>query len=377
MGGATIWLVGKSGECMSQTETLMLVLLGFAAASFLALVIGRSLWKLARAIHRRRHEHELPATVAALKADRDRLRAESAMLARKFDVRIADLKAKVVEQAAEVSRHRNRLEMIAADARKREEELAGREAETSDMREQLMPLETELAARTQTIQELERFAKAREETIARLNREIADLRAVIADRDRALVESERMAERRSLQAPAAIAPEMLTAQERVTRRIAELTALSQQIASQREQFTEERDKFSALRQAIALPAPPAPASEEPLDRKHPREQIDAIDEHGKAIEEKLIAAERESEALAGELRSLDAAWTKKIEELDAAMAPPPPASEVAAANENGEGKVEASQATAEPEEDEPRQRAAGNVVSLASRIKALQRDATR
>ena len=71
MGVATIWLVGKSGECMSQTETLMLVLLGFAAASFLALVIGRSLWKLARAIHRRRHEHELPATVAALKADRE------------------------------------------------------------------------------------------------------------------------------------------------------------------------------------------------------------------------------------------------------------------------------------------------------------------
>src|SRR5262245_48569774 len=103
---------------MSETETLLLVALGFATASFLALVIGRSLWKLARRISQRRLDSEIPAVIAALKADRDRLRAEQAMQSRRFDVQLEELKARLAAQMAEVSRHRNRLELLALESRR-------------------------------------------------------------------------------------------------------------------------------------------------------------------------------------------------------------------------------------------------------------------
>jgi hypothetical protein len=290
------------------------------------------------------------------------------MLARKFDMRLADMKAQLAEQMAEVSRHRNRLELLAQQSSKREATLADRETESRGMREQLEPLENELAERTQTIQLLEQEAHAKDELIARLNQEIAGLKHVIAERDQALASPE--AGTRVLPAPAVIAPEMLTAQERLALRIEDLTRLSHEIAGQREQFAAERDKFSALRQAIALPAPPP--IEGDLGLREPSVQLDALDEHGRAIEEKLAEAERESEALAEELRSLDEAWSKKVDELDQGPEPK------AAANENGETVV-TSYATGaqEPQPSETRQRASGNVVSLAQRIKALQRDISR
>src|SRR5436305_1813556 len=76
-----------------------------------------------------------------------------------------------------------------------------------------------------------------------------------------------------------LTPEMLTSQERLTRHIEDLTALSQEIASQREQFAEERDRLSALRQAIAVSAPPA--VDDAVEVAEPRQEIDAIDEHGR------------------------------------------------------------------------------------------------
>jgi chromosome segregation ATPase len=354
---------------MSQTETLMLVALGFAAASFLALVIGRGLWGLARRINRHRLDREVPAVIASLKADRDRLRAEQAMQSRKFDVRIEELKARLATQTAEISRHRNRLELLALESRKREAALAEREDEARGMREQLGPLEAELAKRTVTIQTLEQVAHEKDETIVKLNREVAGLKEIIAERDRELAELDELVDAEP--PPLALSPEILTAQERLARRIDDLTTLSQEIASQREQFAQERDRFSALRQAIALPAPPP--VEDALALKGPRQQIDAIDEQGRAIEEKLAAAERESEALAAELRSLDEVWALEVEELDSAAEMIAP-SAAAAANENSEETAEPALA-AVPEEAAPQQRAAGNVVSLAARIKALQRDA--
>jgi predicted nucleic acid-binding Zn-ribbon protein len=350
---------------MSQTETLMLVALGFAVASLLALVIGRSLWKLARRMQTRRLRSEIPAVVAELRAERDRLRVEFAMLSRKFDVRLAAMKASHAEAMAEVSRHRNRLELLAESARKRETILAEREREMGSLREQLDPLESELARRTEVSQRLEQQVHERNETIAGLNREIAELKETLAEQDQELAALEGRAEPRLLPPP--VAPEILTAQERLSRRIEDLTALSHQIAGQRERFVEERDKFSALRQAIALPAPPS--VEDALDLKESREHIDVIDEQGRAIEEKLVAAESESEALVKELRSLDEAWSKKIDELAASPEPSP-----AAANENAEALAEPE--LAPPEEATPAQRAAGNVVSLAARIRALQRDVT-
>src|SRR4029078_4274328 len=169
---------------MSQTETLMLVVLGIALASFLALVIGRVLWRVSRRLYRRQQDKLVPTVVAELRADRDRLRAELAMRSRRLEVRLDDMKAKLVQHMAEVMRHRNRIELMSQELAKRANVLSQGEAKSKGMREQLSPLEAELAARTQTVQALEEAIHGRDEDIARLTRELSETKAVLPGTDR-------------------------------------------------------------------------------------------------------------------------------------------------------------------------------------------------
>ena len=97
---------------MSQIETIMLVTLGFAVAALIALFLGRMIWSYALGLGKRRMQRSAPASMAELQADRDRLRAEYAMLARKLELRLDDLKTRLAEQTAEVSRNRNRIDVV-------------------------------------------------------------------------------------------------------------------------------------------------------------------------------------------------------------------------------------------------------------------------
>ncbi|NJM30180.1 MAG: hypothetical protein HC855_08805 [Rhizobiales bacterium] len=67
---------------MSQTETIMLFVLGFAFAGLVALFLGRLAWQIALRLGARRMQRQVPTTVAELQAERDRLRAEYAMMSR-------------------------------------------------------------------------------------------------------------------------------------------------------------------------------------------------------------------------------------------------------------------------------------------------------
>ena len=83
---------------MSQTETLMLVVLGFALAALIALFIGRFAWHLALRLGAKRMQRQVPSTVTELQSERDRLRAEYAMLSRKLGLRLSDIKMRMAEQ---------------------------------------------------------------------------------------------------------------------------------------------------------------------------------------------------------------------------------------------------------------------------------------
>ena len=128
---------------MSQTETVLLVVLGFAIASLLALFIGRFAWNTALRIGAKRMQRQVPSTVAELQSERDRLRAEYAMLSQRLGNRLEGIKAKMAEQMAEVTRHRNRLEVLRAD-------LATSESEIITWKDRATTLEQEIEQRKAT-----------------------------------------------------------------------------------------------------------------------------------------------------------------------------------------------------------------------------------
>ena len=105
---------------MSQTETILLVVLGFALASLVALFIGRIAWRMASRLGARRMQRQVPGTLKDLQADRDRLRADYALLSQKLGGHLETVKARMAEQMAEVARSRNRILSLSEDVAARD-----------------------------------------------------------------------------------------------------------------------------------------------------------------------------------------------------------------------------------------------------------------
>lgn len=97
---------------MSQTETILLIVLGFSLASLIALFMGRMVWTAALKLGARRMQRQVPSTLVELQAERTRLRAENAMLSQRFGRQLEEARLRAAEQMAEVSRHRNRLRQM-------------------------------------------------------------------------------------------------------------------------------------------------------------------------------------------------------------------------------------------------------------------------
>jgi hypothetical protein len=96
---------------MLGSETILLIVLGFALASLIALFAGRLVWTAAVKAGARRMQRQVPSSLAGLQTERDRLRAEYAMLAQRMGARLEEANLKLAEAMAEVSRHRNRMRL--------------------------------------------------------------------------------------------------------------------------------------------------------------------------------------------------------------------------------------------------------------------------
>lgn len=277
---------------MVTLETILWFGLGFAVASLIALFLGRLAWRSGVRLGARRMARKVPGTVSELQTERDSMRADNAMMARKLEVRMGEMKAKLAEQAAEVSRHRNRIETLVTDLARREKlDDVGR-AEVGRLREQISSFQGDVTQRSET---------------------------------------------------AHLAAERLRAKD--------------------EEISRQADEIAAL-----------------------KSRIWKLQTKSEPIEERLVEASAESEKLAAEIRALDQAWPEKLSELGFANRDNPEEPEKSAElaeQVNGNGALTA---TTEPPPEEPaspppppppQSRFAGNVVSLAQRIKALQRTITR
>jgi chromosome segregation ATPase len=302
---------------MSQIETIMLVALGFAVAALIALFLGRIAWVFALGLGKKRMQRATPTTIAELQSDRDRLRAEYAMLSRRLELRMNDLKTKLAEQMAEVSRNRNRIDHLISELRARDRQLNERDTEIQSLRMQLGPLEQELTARTASVQQLKEQLRGRDEEIQKLTHTLEKLRAELTDRNRQVAAMKKeIADREA--AGVLLSPQSLSAQERLRKRIADLTSLSQQIETQRRHLLHQKIELANLRSdATAGSLPPEPATLlESDDNRMSADAIDALDESSRSLEQQLSAAERETAELENELRQLDQSFNARLAELN-------------------------------------------------------------
>lgn len=282
---------------MFQTETLLLVALGFSLAALIALFLGRLVWVVALRIGARRMQRQVPSTVADLQVERDRLRADYARLSQRLGERLEAVKLRMAEHMAEVNRHRNRLEAA-------ESALAEKAAEVDALRSRIAELEQLTATQAQGIARLET-------TVAERDRELAALR-------RGHDEARSATPRAPAAAPPAASAQSGSLPASLAERIARLNRLAQNVAA-------ERQHQAGVAVPGDMPSGPSDAA--------------AVDGTTDGTRQETLDIEKE-------LARLDAEWSKRLEEL------PRPA---------GDG-------------DTVRPRAVATVISLANRIRALQKE---
>ena len=247
---------------MSQTETLLLVVLGFALATLIALFAGRMLWAAALKLGARRMQKQVPTTLVGLQTERDRLRAEYAMLSQRLGTRLEAAKLKMAEQMAEVSRHRNRLETLESEWQTQEATVAGLNGQIAALNEQLNAARTVQGEMQQTIAE-------KQAALDQARRDLTDERSHIGSR---------------AQTDAVYVDE--NPERRLLNSIDRLHEMAQTVAQDR---ADDAD--------IAIPAPVIGTPTDPL------------------IIAKLQDAEQETGDLQKELEKLDAEWSKRLDEM--------------------------------------------------------------
>jgi len=207
----------------------MVLGLGAALTLVLVLLFGRVLWSWAVRAASRKQAKKVPIEMLELQADRDRLRAEHAIMARKLDLRLDDIKVRMAEQMAEVSRNRNRVQNLLREMEMKDELLQTKLRENKDLNIQLDNNRAELDAAHRTIETLNNQSVKHETDMARLQSAFKKLNTKVSGR-RGAVE-DLSGELRSMlnQEPAPqddAKAEEISPVERMRKRTAEITSIS-------------------------------------------------------------------------------------------------------------------------------------------------------
>jgi chromosome segregation ATPase len=136
---------------MSQTETLLLFVLGFCVALFVVLLFGRGVWAMFGSWSGWRELRRQPAAILELEAERDGLKAEKAMMAQKLEASISDMKMRMAEQMAEVSRNRNRLLDTSQTLKEREATISHLSSQLDDRTAAVTSLQTQIEENVKSI----------------------------------------------------------------------------------------------------------------------------------------------------------------------------------------------------------------------------------
>ena len=168
---------------MSQTETLLLFVLGFCVALFVVLLFGRGVWALIGSWSGWRESRKVPAAIRELQAERDSLKAEKAMLAQRLEASINGMKMRMAEQMAEVSRNRNRLLDMAQTLKEREATISHMQSQLDDKASHGTSLESQIEENVKSINLAYAKMAQREDEHVKMQNLLKEAQATLMMRD--------------------------------------------------------------------------------------------------------------------------------------------------------------------------------------------------
>ncbi len=163
-----------------MVEPIMYLAIGFLVSMLLGLMILPLVHNRAVRLTTRRMEAATPLSMAEIQADKDQLRAEFAMSARRLEMSVEQLKNKSTSQLAELGKKTDAINRMKLELGEKNATIFALEARERAGKEQLRATEEEFTAKTEALRGAERALADKQSELAKINAELSD-RSVMAE----------------------------------------------------------------------------------------------------------------------------------------------------------------------------------------------------
>src|SRR6202790_806565 len=161
-------------------EPIMYLAIGFLVSMLFGLMIVPLVHNRAVRLTTRRLEAATPLSMAEIQADKEQLRAELGMSARRLEMNVDQLKSKTTSQLAELGKKSDAINRMKIELGEKNATIFSLEAREKAVKEQLRATEEEFAAKTEMLRNAEHALTDKQGELAKINHELSD-RSMMAD----------------------------------------------------------------------------------------------------------------------------------------------------------------------------------------------------
>jgi chromosome segregation ATPase len=168
-------------------EPIMYLAIGFLVSMLFGLMIVPLVHNRAVRLTTKRMEAATPLSMAEIQADKDQLRAEFAMSARRLEMSVDQLRNKTTSQLAELGKKSDAINRMKLELGEKTATIFSLEAREKSIKDQMRATEEEFAAKTQLLRGAETALIDKQAELARLNHDLSDKSMVAESRQVELV----------------------------------------------------------------------------------------------------------------------------------------------------------------------------------------------
>ena len=161
-------------------EPIMYLAIGFLVSMLFGLMIVPLVHNRAVRLTTRRMEAATPLSMAEIQADKDQLRAEFAMSARRLEMNVEQLKNKTTSQLAELGKKSDAINRMKVELGEKNATIFSLEAREKAVKEQLRATEEEFATKTELLRNAEQALTDKQSELGKLTTDLND-RSVMAE----------------------------------------------------------------------------------------------------------------------------------------------------------------------------------------------------
>ncbi|THD72175.1 MAG: hypothetical protein E7813_04460 [Bradyrhizobium sp.] len=163
-----------------MVEPIMYLAIGFLVSMLFGLMIVPLVHNRAVRLTTKRLEAATPLSMAEIQADKDQLRAEFAMSARRLEMSVDQLKNKTTSQLAELGKKSDAINRMKLELGEKNATIFALEAREKAVKEQLRATEEEFAAKTEALRLAEQNLTDKQSELGKLNSELSS-RSMMAE----------------------------------------------------------------------------------------------------------------------------------------------------------------------------------------------------